>query len=53
VPGAIPGGGFVAGNPGDLVNQIPKGRAGTPDDIAQVAVAVLSERFDRYVVVPQ
>lgn len=49
-PGAIPGGGFVAGNLGELVAQIPIGRAGTPDDIAQVAVAILSERFGRYVV---
>jgi NAD(P)-dependent dehydrogenase (short-subunit alcohol dehydrogenase family) len=49
-PGAIPGGGFVAANLGELVAQIPLGRAGTPDDIAQVAVAVLSERFGRYVV---
>jgi NAD(P)-dependent dehydrogenase (short-subunit alcohol dehydrogenase family) len=49
-PGAIPGGGFVADNLGALVSQIPIGRAGTPDDIAQVAVAVLSERFGRYVV---
>ncbi|MGE5149092.1 MAG: SDR family NAD(P)-dependent oxidoreductase [Rhodospirillaceae bacterium] len=49
-PGAIPGGGFVAGNLGDLVAQIPLGRPGTPDDIAQMAVAVLSERFGRYVV---
>jgi NAD(P)-dependent dehydrogenase (short-subunit alcohol dehydrogenase family) len=49
-PGAIPGGGFVAGNLGELVAQIPLGRAGTPDDIAQVAVAVLSERFGRYMV---
>lgn len=49
-PGAIPGGGFVAGNLGALVEQIPLGRAGTPDDIAQVAVAVLSERFGRYIV---
>jgi NAD(P)-dependent dehydrogenase (short-subunit alcohol dehydrogenase family) len=49
-PGAIPGGGFVADNLGELVTQIPLGRAGTPDDIAQVAVAVLSERFGRYVV---
>jgi NAD(P)-dependent dehydrogenase (short-subunit alcohol dehydrogenase family) len=48
-PGAIPGGGFVAGNLGDLVAQIPLGRPGTPDDIAQMAVAVLSERFGRYV----
>ena len=49
-PGAIPGGGFVADNLADLVAQIPLGRAGTPDDIAQVAVAILSERFGRYVV---
>lgn len=49
-PGAIPGGGFVAGNLGELVAQIPLGRAGTPDDIAQIAVALLSERFGRYVV---
>jgi len=34
----------------ELVAQIPLGRAGTPDDIAQVAVAVLSEGFGRYVV---
>jgi NAD(P)-dependent dehydrogenase (short-subunit alcohol dehydrogenase family) len=49
-PGAIPGGGFVAGNLGELVSQIPLGRTGTPDDIAQVAVALLSERFGRYMV---
>ena len=49
-PGAIPGGGFVADNLGALVAQIPLGRAGTPDDVAQIAVAVLSERFGRYVV---
>ena len=49
-PGAIPGGGFVAANLAELVAHIPLGRAGTPDDIAQVAVAILSERFGRYVV---
>lgn len=49
-PGAIPGGGFVASNLDALVANIPLGRAGTPDDIAQVAVAILSERFGRYVV---
>ena len=49
-PGAIPGGGFVADNLAELVAKIPLGRAGTPDDIAQVAVAILSERFGRYVV---
>jgi len=49
-PGAIPGGGFVADDLDALVARIPIGRPGTPDDIAQVAVAVLSERFGRYVV---
>ena len=49
-PGAIPGGGFVADNLAELVAEIPLGRAGTPDDIAQIAVALLSERFGRYVV---
>lgn len=49
-PGAIPGGGFVADDLGALIAQIPLGRAGTPDDIAQMAVAILSERFGRYVV---
>jgi NAD(P)-dependent dehydrogenase (short-subunit alcohol dehydrogenase family) len=49
-PGAIPGGGFVADDLGALVDQIPLRRAGTPDDVAQMAVAVLSERFGRYVV---
>lgn len=49
-PGAIPGGGFVADNLADLVSQIPIGRPGTPDDIAQAAVAILSERFGRYIV---
>lgn len=49
-PGAIPGGGFVADDLAALVEQIPLGRPGTPDDIAQVAVAILSERFGRYVV---
>src|SRR5262249_54034260 len=44
-PGAIPGGGFVADDLDALVARIPIGRAGTPDDVAQVAVAVLSERF--------
>lgn len=46
-PGAVPGGGF-GGLPG-LVDLIPLGRVGTPDDIAQMAVAVLSQRFGRYV----
>ncbi len=48
-PGAIPGGGF-ARNMDELMAQIPLGRPGTPDDIAQMAVAILSERFGRYVV---
>ena len=48
-PGAIPGGGF-ARDLQQMVAQIPIGRPGTPDDVAQMAVAILSERFGRYVV---
>lgn len=47
-PGAIPGGGFAA----DVValeKKIPMGRTGTPEDIAGMAVALLSDRFSRYV----
>ena len=48
-PGAIPGGGFdAAKNPG-LLATIPMGRFGTPADVAQMALAVLSERFGAYV----
>ena len=48
-PGAIPGGGF-ARDLDEMIKQIPIGRPGTPDDVAQIAVAILSERFGRYVV---
>lgn len=48
-PGSIPGGGF-ARDINEMLRQIPLGRSGTPDDIAQVAVAILSERFGRYIV---
>lgn len=48
-PGAVPGGGFdAAKNPG-LLATIPMGRFGTPADVAQMALAVLSERFGAYV----
>jgi NAD(P)-dependent dehydrogenase (short-subunit alcohol dehydrogenase family) len=48
-PGAIPGGGFDASkNPG-LAATIPMGRFGTPADVANMALAVLSERFGGYV----
>ncbi len=46
----FPGSGFVAGNLGELVGQILSAVRALPDDIAQVAVAILSERFGRYVV---
>jgi NAD(P)-dependent dehydrogenase (short-subunit alcohol dehydrogenase family) len=48
-PGSIPGGGFTR-DLSEMLKMIPLGRAGTPDDVAQVAVAILSERFGRYVV---
>jgi 3-oxoacyl-[acyl-carrier protein] reductase len=47
-PGAIPGGGFNA----DIAafdKMIPLGRTGTPADIADMAVALLCDRFSRYV----
>lgn len=47
-PGAIPGGGFAANVPA-LEAKIPLGRTGTPDDIAAMAVALLSDRFSAYV----
>ena len=43
-PGAIPGGGFDA-DATDLQRMIPLGRTGTPDDIADIAVALLCDRF--------
>jgi NAD(P)-dependent dehydrogenase (short-subunit alcohol dehydrogenase family) len=46
-PGAIPGGGFQA--PPGMVERIALRRFGTPADVAQMAVAVLSERFGAYV----
>jgi NAD(P)-dependent dehydrogenase (short-subunit alcohol dehydrogenase family) len=47
-PGAIPGGGFDA-DVSALEKMIPLGRTGTPDDVAGVAVALLCDRFSRYV----
>jgi len=46
-PGAIPGGGFAA--PPALAAKIALGRFGTPEEVAAMAVAVLSERFGAYV----
>jgi 3-oxoacyl-[acyl-carrier protein] reductase len=47
-PGAVPGGGFAA-DESRLTECIALGRMGTPEDIADMAVALLSERFSRYV----
>ena len=46
-PGAVPGAGFK-GSPG-LVAKIALGRVARPEDIAPMAIAVLSERFGAYV----
>lgn len=46
VPGAVPGAGF-RGAP-DLVRKIPLGRLGRPEDIAPMAVAILSEKYGAY-----
>ena len=45
---AIPGGGFDA-DTAALQRMISLGRTGTPDDIADMAVALLCDRFSRYV----
>ncbi len=47
-PGAIPGGGFDAGI-ASFAKMIPLGRTGTPEDIADMAIALLCDRFSRYV----
>jgi 3-oxoacyl-[acyl-carrier protein] reductase len=47
VPGAIAGGGFAA--PPSLVEKIALRRIGKPEDVAPMALAVLSERFGSYV----
>jgi len=47
-PGAIGGGTGFAADP-SLVQKIPLGRIGTGEDIATMAVALLSERFGGYV----
>jgi 3-oxoacyl-[acyl-carrier protein] reductase len=46
VPGAFPGAGFK-GAPG-LVDRIPLKRLGRPEDIAPMAVAILSEKYGAY-----
>jgi NAD(P)-dependent dehydrogenase (short-subunit alcohol dehydrogenase family) len=46
-PGAIPGGGFAA--PQALADKIPLKRFGRPEEVAAMALAVLSERFGAYV----
>ncbi len=47
-PGAIPGGGFSA-DPATLIDKIALGRVGTPEDIGNAAVGLLSDRFSAYV----
>ncbi len=46
-PGAIPGGGFDASP--RMQDMIALGRTGTPEDIANMAVALLCDRFSSYV----
>ncbi len=47
VPGAIAAGGFVAAP--SLANHIPLGRLGQAEDLAPMALAVLSNRISAYV----
>jgi NAD(P)-dependent dehydrogenase (short-subunit alcohol dehydrogenase family) len=49
-PGAIPGGGFATSEDAfQPQRKIPLQRFGTPEDIAGPALALLSDRFSRYV----
>ena len=47
-PGAIPGGGFSA-DPATLIDKIALGRVGTPEDVGNAAVGLLSNRFSAYI----
>jgi NAD(P)-dependent dehydrogenase (short-subunit alcohol dehydrogenase family) len=47
-PGAVPGGGFNAGA-FDFSGKIPLGRLGAAEDMANTALALLSDRFCAYV----
>ena len=47
-PGAVPGGGFNAGA-FDFAGKIPLGRLGRAQDMADMALALLSDRFSGYV----
>ena len=47
-PGAVPGGGFNAAA-FDFSQKIPLGRLGKPEDMANMALALLSDRFSAYV----
>jgi NAD(P)-dependent dehydrogenase (short-subunit alcohol dehydrogenase family) len=47
-PGAVPGGGFNAAA-FDFSNKVPLGRLGTAEDMANMALALLSDRFSGYV----
>jgi 3-oxoacyl-[acyl-carrier protein] reductase len=47
-PGAVPGGGFNAAA-FDFSGKVPLGRLGTAEDMASMALALLSDRFSAYV----
>lgn len=48
-PGAIPGGGFDASTMPTIKQMVPLGRPGTPDDIAQGILTLLSEERSAYI----
>jgi len=50
-PGAVPGGGFNAAA-FDFSGKVPLGRLGTGEDMANMALALLSDRFAGYVARP-
>ncbi len=48
-PGAIPGGGFDASSMPAINRMVPLGRPGTPEDIAQGVLTLLSEERSAYI----
>lgn len=48
-PGAIPGGGFDASTMPTIKQMVPLGRPGTPEDIAQGVLTLLSEERSAYI----
>jgi 3-oxoacyl-[acyl-carrier protein] reductase len=51
-PALIENTGMLPGDPGDLAKLIPVGRLGTPDEVADLAIAVLDNGYVTNHVIP-